>query len=306
MYILDLDCQCALCGHEQFQRFYHSTDFHSLTLPGLEGLADRAALKAGYKCENCGEAVGANEVRNSVLIYGFADDAGVIRIFDDLVDGRRRFEVTACRRLDPQVVPRWRADEEAFSSDHQVVEDLVEGDVEAFLERPFNPKIAIRDALESWFIDRQKMCSKLGKNHWIVAADDRGEVAELADEIESKSELRAVMLSDGDGEEFSAHWSRWLPDRAVDAIVGGELSVGIYLAPAEAIEAIERSLAVGRLEFERIGDVFSQITTPRGHVYDGELAVPDVLRRAAICGLTAGEVGRLCAEEIVGDLLQIW
>ena len=59
MYMLDLDCACATCGHVQFQRFYHSTPFHELTVVDLERLADRAVLKAGYNCENCGEAVGA-------------------------------------------------------------------------------------------------------------------------------------------------------------------------------------------------------------------------------------------------------
>lgn len=320
MYMLDLDCCCDLCGFEQFQRFYHSTAFHSLTLLGLEELVDRGPLKAGYQCENCGDAVGADQVRHVVLAYGFADDAGVIRIFDEVGEQRRRFEVTPRRRLDPQTVPRWSADPDAFGDGHCVIDDLREDDVVRLLGRPFNPKLAIRDRLQDWLAEPGKpVCTKIADGMWLVIAADAEASKTASKQLDAGENTHIIALSDSAPKALPTHaepnrltgrWSTWLPDSAADAVAGGSVAVDFHLSPAPAIDAIRRTFEVGRLNYERHdgddGPVFTAIETPRDQSYGADLRVADVLRRAAHTGITPGESGRLCAEEIVGDLLQVW
>lgn len=323
MYILDLDCQCGLCGYEQFQRFYHSTPFHRLTLAGLEDLIDRGPLKASYECENCGEAVGANQVRNAALIYGFCDDSGVLRIFDDIGDGGRRWEVTGCRRLDPQVVPRWEADPAAFSERHRALDDLHEQDVQELLGRPFNLKLAIRDLLLQWTDNQdQPLGCRLTDDFWIAIASDQQQARDVDfdrdcnDHCEGNRSVIALHDSrpeelpfHGDASHLAGRWSTWLPAETQQALSTGQLWIDIHLSSTAAIHVIERTFEVGRLEFvRRDGDetVFSQIKTPRGTVFDHELGLQSVLQRAAFTGITPGEAGRLCGEEIVGGLLGIW
>lgn len=321
LYMLDLDCQCGLCGHEQFQRFYHSTPFHSLTLPGLEDLLSRGPLKAGYECENCGDAVGANQVRNAALIYGFCDDSGVLRVFEDLQKGRRRWESTARRRLDPQVIPRWSADPEAFADDHRVADDLDESDIEQLFGRPFNIKIAIRDLLDQW--DGSPLRARLCDGFYIVIAADQPTAQTIAVDDERGDErgdenLVALSLHDSrpdglpthsDPSQMVGRWATWLPDEIVDAISHGDIWIEVYLSATAAVDVIERTFEVGRLSFDRReqdGGIYGEITTPRGAAFDGELSVLSVLRRAAFTGITPGEAARLSAEEIVADLLGLW
>ncbi len=328
LYILDLDCQCPLCGHEQFQRFYHSTPFHSLTLVGLDELADRAPLKAGYKCENCGDAVGANDVRHSVLAYGFCDDAGIIRIFDDLVDNKRTYEITARHRLDPQAQPRWKPDPDAHRRDHFVVDDLRESHVTSLLERPFNAKLDIRDALEAALEEPSgSRSTRICPDMWLVASDSlvsASEVVEVCEDSEfanayAADDLEAFELVDSepvglvthdDAASIVGRWSTWLPEATVEALREHELRAVAFLRRSVAIEIIERTFEVARLDYRRVesdGDLrFEAITTPTEVVYHGELSTTAVLSRAVFTGLTPGEAARLTAEEIVGELLQVW
>ncbi len=316
MYILDLDCRCGLCRHEQFQRFYHSTPFHELTIPGLERLVDNGTLKAGYRCENCGEAVGASDVRNVCLIYGFSDDAGVIRIFDDLETGRRRHELTGHRRLDPQTVPRWSADADAFSSDHRVIDRLDESTVEEMFDRPFNVKLAWRDLTTEWLAgDRHGATTvRIGPHlRAIVAADEGAVSGETADDWEliGLDETDPLNLVDHrDPTQLCGRWRRWLPDEVTRAVDAGDIWIGARISKTPVVDVIERTFATGRLDVERRdvdGDiVFTDIVTPTDVASDREVSVASVLRRAVYTGLTPGEAARLSAEELVGRLMDVW
>lgn len=328
MYIVDLDCACNLCGYEQFQRFYHDVPFHSLTLPDLEDLADRAPLKAGYECENCGQPVGANEVRHATLTYGFADDAGIIRIFDDLLDRTRSYELTSRRRLDPQAVPRWAPDRDAHHSGHHVTDEIDELIVESLLDRPFNIKLAWRDLLEDWIDDPEGGAfSRVSPGLWIVIDEDEDAADLLVDEIDDDDfweayddgDLAVISLHDclphdlithGRPELMAGRWTTWLSDEVVDAIESDRLWADAYLSRSAAIDVIARTLDVGRLQYrEEQTDAdlfFANITTPTDTTYPRGLSVTSVLRRAVYTGLTPGESARLTAEEIVGFLLGVW
>lgn len=308
IYLVDLDCQCGLCGHEQVQRFFHSTPFHALTLPGLEDLADRAPLKAGYHCDNCGEAVGANQVRRSVLIYGFADDAGVVRIFDDLHESTRSFEVTARRRLDPQTQPRWTADEDAFSSNHFILSDLHEEDIQELLGRPFNPKLCLRDLAEEALRCGEPRAAAVTSDFSAAAAASADLAAEALEEMPGDPAFDITLSSDEQTGE--AHWRTWLTPRAIAAIGDGRLHIHLRFVPDHALATVKRTFEVARLSFDedsRPGDhLFRTIETPADVTYPQEFSLASVLNRAATTGLTPGEAARLGAEEIVAHLLGLW
>lgn len=328
LYMLDLDCVCGLCGHVQLQRFYHSAPFHTLTLEGLVKRADEASLKAGYACENCGEAVGANEVRRTSLTFGFADDSGVIRIFDDLMEGRRRFEVTAKHRLDPQAVPRFFADENAHGDGHYVLDELDEDKVEELLGRPFNLKLAWRDLLEDWFEDPEGGAfSQLAEGLWVVIDDGEQAAGDLIEEMDDEdfwdaydgARLAVISLHDSipeglatqeDPARLSGRWAQWIPEPICEAIEAGELWADAYISRELAIEVVKRAFDVARLTYrchDTEADVFFvDITTPTGVVYGRGVSISSILRRAVYTGISPGEAARLTAEEIIGTLLQVW
>ncbi len=332
MYMIDLDCRCALCGHEQFQRFYHSTPFHELTVPALVRLADEAPLKAGYRCKNCGDSVGADEVRHSCLTFGFADDAGVIRLFRDLQSGTTSCELTGRRRLDPQVMPRWTADADAHDAPHRVIEDLDEAAITTHLHRPINVKLPWRDLLAKYIdADRRRHWSRIAPG--LVVAAYRGD---------APSRIRAATHFGGDGpdidsdidpdtlavidlvdsrsvelpthqhsDSFHGRWTTWCDDDIREAIDAGRLHARAFIRPQRAIDIVERTLRTARLDATRhatgTDTVFEDISAPGDTTaFNGSLSIRDVLHRAVYTGLTPGESARLTTEEIVGALLKLW
>lgn len=328
LYILDLDCICGLCGHKQFQRFYHSTPFHSLTLTGLEKRVTEGPLKAGYECENCGEAVGANQVGRTALTYGFADDAGLLQIFDDLNEKTRRYEITARRRLDPQATPRWAPDEEAPEEGRWTPEELTDDIVEDCLGRPFNLKLAWRDLLEDWLDDPEGGAySRLAKDLWVVTDGDEQAASELAQEITDQDfwdaydegDLAVISLHDSIPTGLATHehpdllsgrWPTWLDASLRDVVDQQDAWVDAYISRTAAIESLTRAFDVARLTYKTqrtdADTYFSEITTPTKAVYGRGISVSSLLRRAVYTGMTPGEAARLTAEEVIGVLLQVW
>ncbi len=323
--MLDLDCACGTCGHEQFQRFYHSLPFHEATVAGLKRKLEEGPLKAGYACENCGDGVGSSQVRRVSLSYGFSDDAGTIQLFRDLRDGTGGVELRAGRRLDPQAVPRWEAKDEPG---RVVLEELDEEGVEAHLGRPFSVKLAWRDLLEDWMEDPEGGAfSAIGSDLWVVIDESEDKAATLMEEIEEEEfweayedgDLAVISLHESVPEGLATHeepgsihgrWETWLSDEVVEAIGEGSVWADAYLSRSAAEKVVRRAFDVARLSYEvRRTDAdlfFLEITTPTGTVYGRSLSLSSVLRRAVNTGLTPGEAGRLTAEEIIGVLLEVW
>lgn len=328
MYMIDLACRCRLCKFEQFQRFYHSTPFHRLTLAGLERCADEAPLKAGYECQNCGESVGSNQVRASVVRFGFSDDSGVVRIFDDLESDRRTFELTARRRLDPQVLPRWSADPDAHRRGHHVLDDLRESDLWDILDRPFSLKLAIRDRLTSCLREEHGATfARISPDFWLAIQPDSTSAEAVArrqpegdfTDAHNAGDLRPIELADSapsrlptreNPSSLPGRWPRWLPDFAVEALRQRQIRATAFVRPHAAIEIVERTLEIARLRFQRTDrdgtTRFRSLTTPTDTTFPAPIDVDEILHRAVCTGLTPGVAARLTTEEVAGHLLQLW
>ena len=325
LYMLDLDCRCGLCGHEQFQRFYHSVPFHGLTLEELEGLAEEGPEKAGYECENCGEEVGQKEVHRVALTFGFADEAGLVQIYLDLREEQRSYELVPGQRFDPQAIPRWWADEKTAPRGTLVTRELTEDLVEDHLGRPFTVKLAWRDLLEDWFEDPEGGAfSNFGPDLWVAIDESEESAGELAQEIDDDEfweafdagTLAVISLHESIPEGLATHerperldgrWSTWLVEPLKELVLGGKVWADAYLSRTAALEALKRAFDVARLTYrvqETEADIFVvDITTPTGAVFGKGLAVSSVLRRAVYTGVTPGEAARLTAEEIIWLLL---
>lgn len=330
MYMADLDCACELCGHGQIQRFYHSTPFHSLTLPDLESLADNLADKADYECENCAAAVGPHQVRRTALTYGFADDAGTICLFND--GNRRQVVLSAHRRLDPQAMPRFEADSSDDNDDDRLVLDdeapFDEETIEDFFDRPFNVKLAWRDLLSDYLDDPEGGAfSRVSPGLWIVIDATEEAAADLMEEIDDgdfweaydNGDLAVISLHDSvphrlptatDAAGAFGRWQTWLPDDIVDAVTDQTLWADAYISRTAAVDTIARTLTVGQLSFEQYRSdadlFFNNMSTPSDVAYRRPLPLSSVLRRAVYTGITPGESARLTTEEIVADLLGLW
>lgn len=327
LYILDLDCRCHLCGHEQFQRYYHSVRFHSLTVEELESLAHEGYKKAQYDCENCGESVGPEEVRRTALTFGFADEAGLIQIYIDRLEGRKSFELVPKRRLDPQSMPRWWSNAATAPRNTLVVDEIDDDIVEDHLERPFNAKLAWRDLLEDFLEDPEGGAfSNFGPHLWVAIEENEESAGELAQEIDDddfweaydSGVLAVISLHDSLPNGLATHerperldgrWTTWLSRPLVEAVEETQVWADAYLSRKAAIKALKRVFKVARLDYEireTEADVFFiNITTPTGAVFGKGLALSSVLRRAVYTGITPGEAARLTAEEILWLLLDL-
>lgn len=326
MYMADLRCVCALCGHPQMQRFYHATPFHELTLEGLDELAGVVHRKAGYECENCGDPVGPEAVEAAALSFGFADDAGLIRIFVDAPneDGRRQYELVRKRRLDPQELIGWRADPERG----QVVEALDDFDVEEVFGRVFSPKLLWVELFSDWLEDPEGgALARVSDACWIVVEESEEMASELVEEIEDEefdeyfvdARLVVVPLRGSVPRGLATHeyvehmpgrWQTWLPEGAREALEEGRAWAEAHVLADAVIDMMTETFEQAQLDFE-IEDTptdtfFYEITTPGGAVYGRGVSVGSVVLRAVHTGMTPGDAARLTAEEIVGMLLDVW
>lgn len=322
MYITDLSCMCGTCRHPQIQRFYHATDFHTLTLARLEELADKAPLKAGYECENCGDPVASQHVAHATLTIGFADESGLIRVFDDFADERRAYQLIEDRRLDPQELPGF----EPASADGVVYDSLDDRTVEARLQRPTNLKVAWREFLDDFLEYGEEGWTRLGRG--MVAYVTAGSLEALVDDSFKEDERLAededlgdtflIRLDDSVPGNLATHenpkqivgaFRQWMPERILEAIDSGELTTGALVSVPAARRIVDRAFEVARLTatVEENDDVYyREITTPGELAYESDLSVESILRRAVHTGITTGDAARLTAEEVVGVLLRVW
>ncbi len=327
MYVADVCCECGLCGHVQMQRFYHATPFHPLTLDALVALARELHHKAGYECENCGEAVGPQHVTDAALTYGCPDDAGLIRIFVEQpsdADPTLVYELVPRRRLDPQELPGW-----APASERGVVcPRLTEDAVERELGRTFNAKLLWIELFDDWQADPEGGAyAKAAPGYWLVLDADEDLAGELAADIEDEQfrrayddgDLMSITLADSVPTQLATHshpehmpgrWQSWLPDEARQLLDDGNAWAEAYVSRHGVVEVMKRVFDLARLTYkvERtdVDVYFFEITTPGEEVYGRGVSVASVVRRAVYTGITPGEAGRLTAEEIAGMLLRVW
>lgn len=322
MYIADALCRCGLCKHDEIQRFYHATDFHTLVCGTLEACADAIVDKVGYECSNCGTPVGSDHVQKTALTFGFADDSGLIRIFTELTgSAERRYELVPNLRLDPQELPGW-----APSEDQGVaVDSLTDACIEAELARPVNLKVAWREIIEDFQEDGEDSWCPLGYGIVAYVAKDSKTLRELVaasraeDEELSRPEFEQahfIELVDSTPHELPTRedpeslpgWHDWMGAHLADPLHAGSLAAGALVSSSVVVDVVDRAFAIGRLEasYDQESSTYRAITTPGELTFSGALSVDSVLRRAVYSGLTPGDSARLTAEEIVGDLLRVW
>ena len=321
MYMADARAACPVCQHPQIQRFYHATPFHSLTLERLVAIGTTLHTKAGYDCENCGTAVGPDAVEATALTFGFADDAGLVRIFVDAPNdaARATFELVPGRRLDPQELPTW----EPGGGRREALGELDDARIERVLGRAVNPKLVWIDLLASVAADPAGGgWARAGAGLWCLADVDPGEIDALAaaiDDPDDAEDAIVIDLLDSAPEGLVTHRTprsmpgnldAWLPAETAELLRTGKLYAAARVSPSAVVGPMRRVFELARLTFEETDadglPTFRAITTPTGHVYEGEPTALSMLRRAVYTGVTPGDAARLTAEEIAGVLLQVW
>jgi hypothetical protein len=305
MTVADVQGVCGLCGHDEIQRFYRALPFHTMTVERLLDWADDVPGWADYECANCGSPVGPEHVQESALVWGFADDAGLVRVFGTGDDAR--VQLVAGRRLDPQELPGFAPPAEQGPE----VDVLDEATVEDVLERPFNLKLAVREFVREIVADPEPSWAPLGPNmcvRYAMSAD------QIDDEVDYDS---PVDLSIDDLVPRGLATLEQLPDPAaipgrIETWLGPELlgaatSLGVeFTVDTSPIrDAMARAFSVARLDFEATDQAVCRITTPTEHPYPHDLDYRSIARRACYTGISPGESARLTAEEVVAPLLNV-
>ncbi len=304
MYLADVRAECALCGHPQLQRYYHSTRLHAVTVDVLSTLAAGVRSKTAYECPNCGSAVGPESCRATAFTWAFPDDAGLLRRFDD-----GRWQAVDGRRLDPQELPGWEPDP---ASTLPTVDHLDEGFPEEFLGRPVSVKSAIREGFAEWCDDPAGGALVTISPQMVVVVEGEGApLGELAEEAadEVPGETLLVQIRDAVPHGLPTHQApetmpgalrTWTPPRLRDAPLAAVIGESVIR------ESVRRAFDVANLKYEEDDEGFDSIVTPRDDPYPRDLGVLAIARRALYTGLTPGDAARLTAEEIVGNLLRVW
>ncbi len=321
MIMIDLDARCPLCRQPALQRFYHSTPFHPFTLVHFDRLADEAALKAGFSCEQCATSVGSADILRSALTYAFADDAGQIRRINHLDDGSTTYLLTPRHRLDPQALPLWEPDPDDDGPQiHR--RSLTESDLKTTFERPFNLKLAWRD-LGDQALEQSTPSIATPTPHLVIGiAPDRAlldqHLTRRADAHFSHTHsLELIPLSIDRPWSPSiptptargGRWPTFLSPPVVDALRQDKLFAAALVDPQPAVAMVERTLTTARLHFQSSSSAlpdFSSITAPGTDRSVGDLSTRSILHRAVDSGMTPGAAARLGAEELVAYLLDLW
>lgn len=315
MTIVDLQGICALCQHDEIQRFYRALPFHSMTFDKLLELARGVDAWAEYECANCGSEVGPDQVVASAMVWGFADDSGLIRIFRRGDD--EQYQLAPGLRLDPQELPGFEPD----PNQGTIVETFDADAVEDLLGRPFSIKRAIRELLvEVW--REGGGWAPFGKGLWLVADRDAERLQDHVDEIGDPSfrdateadSLVSIDLLDSaphgletlhDPVGMPGRLETWLGPDIVARLQSGELAARALVDTRLIRASLERAFDVARLEGDFDDERVAAITTPTEQPYPHELRYHAIARRGVYTGISPGEAARLTAEEVVSNLLNL-
>jgi hypothetical protein len=325
-YVVDLMCECGVCGQDASRHHSETTLFHPLTLDGLRELAEDACELAGFGCEECSERVGPANVVRAVVTYGFPDDAGQIRIFVDGPFGERRFRYELIEQdgRESNALPRWKPDDERG----EVLDAIDEYDIEDIYGRVFSPKVLWGEIFSDWLKDPDGGAfARMSPACWLVIDESEQMASELVEDIEDvefddqfiDGNLWVVPLLDSTPTGLATHdhpehlpgrWRTWLPEPAQRALDDGTAWAEVYVVAREVVEAMARTLDASdltyRVESTEADAYFFEITAPGDVVYGRGVSVSSVVRRAVFTGITPGESARLTAEEIAGMLLGVW
>jgi hypothetical protein len=317
--IVDLLADCPGCGYTEIQRFFHGVPYHSLNVPRLASVVMQLPALLGYRCAQCGGDVAPEHCRSGALNYPFADGAGSLGAVFTCSEGAvvaPRYWVQGGRRLDPQALPSW----EPPASAHLVTEALTEDDIFAHCGRVMQAKGAWRSLLLDSHNTGEALVEPVARHFWIAA----GPTDDAVDAVVAEDEELAALMDRGAldmielgpeppqvpwyGDETPRGlWTEWTPDGLVDGMRAGALKGYAFLSAEACLDALSSTLRAGRLEFS-VSDSgpetwLTDVATPRGELYEPELAMGEILRFAALTGITPGEAGRFVGEHVVASLL---
>lgn len=317
--IVDLLADCPACGYTEIQRFFHGVAYHSFNLVRLDTIVTQLPQLLGYSCAQCGGAVTADACARGALTYPFADGAGSLGAVFSARDGEAvgvRYWVEGGKRLDPQALPTW----EPPPSAHKVTDRLTDDDVFTHCERVMQPKAAWRSLLLDCMDSGEALVEPVAPGFWIAAGPDDDEV----DRVVAGDVALAAQMDRGEvdmfplggpavsapwqGEEpLRGTWREWLPASVVAALEAEEICAWAYLSEARCLEALQATLRSGRLE-SSVSDAgpdtwVTDVTTPRGEVYEPELSMGAILTATAQTAVTPAEMGRFVGEHVVASLL---
>ncbi len=314
MTMLDLQATCGLCGYEEMQRFYRGVFFHNLNIPRFLRLIREAPRLLKYSCSNCGEPVVPGMVHRGALTYGFVGGDGVIHAFFK-VDEREGidpiFLLRERRRLDPQALPTWDADD---ADERDRTFELDEDMVFEALGRTMHPKGVWRSLWEEFFEDPAAQCEHVAPGCWLYLGNDEESLDDFEEDFPEDFEglVRFAVQEEPEGDRWfqgkmHGRYAQWLPPNASGALAQNGCVALALLDPEVALREIEWALERARLEFVREGEEaqvrITNITTPRGVCWEGEIVLEDVLKFAATTAVTPSEAGRFVAEEVIAELL---
>lgn len=308
MTVADVRGTCSLCQHEEIQRFYRALPFHSMTLERLRGFAADVPSWTGYECANCGTDVGPEDVDASTLVWGFADDSGLVRSFR--TSENLQFQLVPARRLDPQELPGF----EPPPTDGPVAQTLDDAWVERELGRPFSLKLAVRDFLLESIEDDAPGWSPIGPGMSILAAMEPDEIEDdevarsIADgsvlQVDPRDAVPAQLPTVEHPVSMPGRIETWLGPRLWGALQDRD-DVTVLVDLQTIRSTLERTFDVARLAFEADDDRIHALRTPTERDVPGELRYDAVARRAVYTGISPGEAARLTAEELIAPLLNI-
>ena len=293
MVIADLDMACGLCKHPQIQRFYHATPFEDLTVSTYKELVATTYLKGGYECENCGEQCGPEHVERSTLTLGFPDDSGLIRGFWSR-DAGVRYVLIPERRLDPQALP-------GFSPPPEARETLTEADILSRLGRPLSLRMCWRGLADQALSEADEL--------WIeMKAGTLGLRPHGMNNEERETDLDPGTDIDELEIDLPSTATAWLGKVRAQAVSNAdfELFATIDLELLKAI--IDRTFGVAQITYELDPETLeiSNIKTPQSIEFSGKLNLEALAEESVVRGLMPGDLARLKAEEVVGQLLRVW
>lgn len=317
MVVVDLQADCALCGYEEIQRFYHGVPFHSLGLPTWRRLIQRCPQRLAYPCSNCGQEVLPSMCRRGALTYGMADGSGLIQSFFPVREGQGHsptHQLDPQRSLDPQALPQWEPDAQDARERHEALDEEL---LFHHLGRLWSFKAAWRELLQEAHRSREAQLEEVAPGAWLAAASDRASLTSLLDaepELQRGSLLRCDLLQRPQGlawlgaqQALHGAPAAWLPPELLPALRQGSLVAVACLDATPALEVLTQTLTRGRLEFTQEGQgpqaVISQIKTPRDIPWSGRLSLRAILQHAAHTAISPGDAARLAAEEVVAELL---
>ncbi len=321
MALVDILAHCGLCGYEEIQRFYHGVPFHSLTIKRWNKLLQEAPQMLSYRCSNCATDVRPEHALRCAVSYGFADGAGLLQSFIELSEPELRPVVHALSkgvRLDVQSLPVWEAPEDSqrTQSDHLTEDWLMDE-----LGRVMNFKGVWRGLLKDALVDGHDEMEEVASGVFLAASTNLTSLEEMIAEDETLKVWageKDLFVSSIMHRPENLPWlakgrlphgvpETWMPEDIVEVISSGGLHALVALRPSMVMKTLKTAVRRAQLEVEIEGEgadaVFAQWTTPRDTTWGGVLRVHDVLTFAAHTAISPAEAARLCAEEIIAELM---